>query len=503
VSSPTGNSEKFAGRPVLVVGLGRSGVAAARALVARGAVVTVSAGNDLGADPVAAAAAADLEGLGVVVRSGSDAPEVPGAGTGLVVLSPGVPPHAPLWRAAVAAGVPVWGEVELAWRLRTPRAGGRGPAPWLGVTGTNGKTTTVGMLASILTAAGLDAVAAGNVGTPLVEVVTGPDADTLDVLAVELSSAQLHSAELTLEAAAVLNLAPDHLDWHGDAEAYAAAKARIWDRVERAAIHNADDPATVALRARARPGAAADTVSFTLGLPGPGQLGLVEELLVDRAFSHGHHGDREGEGTVVATLADLPAGPAPAGTAGAPAPHVVADALAAAALARAHGVPAAAVAAGLRAFQPAAHRLVTVASSGGITWVDDSKATNAHAALAAIGAFTDVVWIAGGLAKGAEFDDLVRAVAGRLRGVVLLGRDRAVVAAALARHAPGIPVRDTGAVETDAMVRVVAAAAELARPGDTVLLAPACASWDQFRNYGHRGDAFAAEVRALTGAGRP
>lgn len=486
---------RLAGARVLVVGMGRSGTAAARALLDRGAVVTVSTEEDPDTDARAAGVAGELEALGAVVRAGAGALTAPPPATTLLVTSPGVPPHASLLGAAVARGTPVWGEVELAWRLRPLQTGRDLAAPWLGVTGTNGKTTTVGMLASMLGAAGLRTAAAGNVGTPLVEVLTAPGAGQLEVLAVELSSAQLQSAEPTLESAVVLNLAPDHLDWHGDAAAYAAAKARIYDRVRRAAVHNADDPATGGLLRGARPAPGARAVSFTLAVPGPDQLGVVEELLVDRAFTHARHGDREGEGTVLATLADVARGPT-----GVPVPHVVADALAAAALARAGGVPAAAVAGGLRAFVPGAHRLVTVATAGGVTWVDDSKATNTHAALSSLRAVSGpgptVVWIAGGLAKGAEFDELVVAVRDRLRGVVLLGRDRGRVAAALARHAPAIPVRDTGAVETDAMVRVVAAAAELARPGDTVLLAPAGASWDQFRDYGHRGDAFAAAVVA-------
>jgi len=512
------------GLRVLVVGAGRSGLAAARALVARGAVVTVSATEDPGVSAAAASAELELAALGARTAFGPGSPVVPPRGTQLVVTSPGVPPRAPLVIAAAAAGTPVWGEVELAWRLRPDRASGGGPAPWLGVTGTNGKTTTTQLLAGMLAAAGRRVVAAGNVGTPLVEVVTAPDAAALDVLAVELSSFQLHgTTTLALDAAVVLNLAADHLDWHGGPDAYAAAKARVYDRVRVAAVHNADDPATAALLARATPGRAAVVVATTLGVPAAGQLGLVDDLLVDRAFSHPHHGDVPGEGTVLASLADLagltgaadPAGlagaadpadpadpPGPADTAGhpgGPPPHLVADALAAAALARSAGVPATAVAAGLRGSVLGPHRMATVAVHDGVRWVDDSKATNPHAAAASLAGSATVVWIAGGLAKGASYEDLVRSVRGRLRGVVLLGRDRGLVADALARHAPWIPVRDTGAAETGAMMRVVAAAAELARPGDTVLLAPAAASHDQFSDYAHRGDAFAAEVRARVG----
>ncbi len=506
------------GLRVLVVGAGRSGLAAARALLAQGAVVTVSATEDPAVSAAAAAAESGLAALGARTAFGPRSPAVPPPGTQLLVTSPGVPPRAPLLAAAAAAGTPVWGEVELAWRLRPLRAAGGGPAPWLGVTGTNGKTTTTQLLERMLAAAGRRVVAAGNVGTPLVEVVTAPDAPELDVLAVELSSFQLHgTTTLALDAAVVLNLAADHLDWHAGPDAYAAAKARVYDRVRVAAVHNADDPATAALLARAAPGPAAVVVATTLGVPAAGQLGLVDDLLVDRAFSHRGHGDVPGEGTVLASLADLaglagpadpadPAGPAdPPGPAdtdghpGGPPPHLVADALAAAALARSAGVPATAVAAGLRGSVLGPHRMATVAVHDGVRWVDDSKATNPHAAAASLAGSATVVWIAGGLAKGASYEDLVRSVRGRLRGVVLLGRDRGLVADALARHAPWIPVRDTGAAETGAMTRVVAAAAELARPGDTVLLAPAAASHDQFTDYAHRGNAFAAEVRARVG----
>ena len=229
-------------------------------------------------------------------------------------------------------------------------------------------------------------------------------------------------------------------------------------------------------------------------MPGVGMLGVVEDILADRAFIE----QRDSSAAELCTIGDLAS----------PAPHVVANALAAAALARAHGVSQAAVRDGLRAFRPDGHRIAVVGESAGVTWVDDSKATNPHAAQASLQAYDPVVWVAGGLAKGARFDDLVRAVRGRLRGVVLLGRDRDVIAAALARHAPDVPVIVVGGGETDlagpgpagSMEQVVAAAAGLAQPGDTVLLAPGCASMDMFGNYGERGDAFAAAVRSrLTG----
>jgi UDP-N-acetylmuramoylalanine--D-glutamate ligase len=466
------------GRAVCVAGLGVSGQAAARVLAARGARVTVV---DAGAGEAQQVRAEGLEACGITVRLGDGETLPPGTET--VITSPGWRPDAPLPQAAAAAGVEVLGEVELAWRLR-----GAGAAPWLAVTGTNGKTTVVRMLACMLTAAGHRAVAVGNVGTPIVEVVAGAEGATegategAEVLAVELSSYQLHwSSTVTPYAAVVLNVAPDHIDWHGSLEAYASDKGRIY-APGTIAIVNADDPWSVRLA-----GGAGRRVGFTLGSPAPGQLGVVDDLLVDRAFVP----DPAREATELAELVDVRPF----------APHNVANALAAAALARAHGVPAGAVREGLRAFRPDPHRIAHVATVAEVAYVDDSKATNPHAAAAALSAYGSVVWIAGGLLKGAAVDDVVRCCGHRLRGAVLLGADRAQIAAALARHAPNVPVVDVPDIDTGSMTnimdRVVAEAARLAAPGDTVLLAPAGASFDLFASYGARGDAFAAAVRRL------
>ncbi len=443
----------YEGLPVLVAGAGRSGAAAARALRDRGALVTV-------ADRSAGGALAE-EGFRVVDL------QVPPDGTRLVVTSPGWRPDAPLLRASAAAGIEVVGEVELAWRLRGP-----GAAPWLAVTGTNGKTTTVTMLEAVLRAAGLRAVAAGNVGLPVLEAVAGP----YDVLAVELSSFQLHwSPSVRPAAGALLNVADDHTDWHGGFQAYAEAKGRVLHA--HTAIANADDEVSRTLLRRA-PGR---RVTFTSQAPRAGELGLVEGLLVDRAFP-----DVPGEATELGATSDLAL----------PGPHNVANALAAAALARAHGVPAEAVRDGLRGYRAQPHRNALVATTAGVAWVDDSKATNPHAAAASLAAYAPVVWIAGGLLKGADVDDLVRAAAPRLRAAVLLGTDRAALAQALARHAPQVPVEQVDRLDTGAMSDAVSAARRHARPGDTVLLAPAAASMDCFRDYAERGDLFAAAVRA-------
>lgn len=475
-----GRASDWSGVRVVVAGFGVSGFAAADNLLFLGAQVTAL---DETSSEEKAEKARLLETLGATVRLEPGATATLPDDVDLVVTSPGWRPTSPLLAQATGRGIPVWGEVELAWRLRDPER----PAPWLAVTGTNGKTTTVQMLRSILVAAGLRAVAVGNVGLPIVEAVMDPE--PYDVLAVELSSFQLHyTYSMSAESAVVLNFAEDHLDWYDDEpggptgmEKYAADKGRIYERVQRACVYNLADPATEAMVRDADVVEGARAVGFGLGMPSAGDLGVVEDLLVDRAFIE----ERATSAAELCTLADLAS----------PAPHVVANALAAAALARAHGVSQQAVRDGLRAFRPDGHRIAHVAESGGVAWIDDSKATNPHAAESSLKAFDGVVWVAGGLAKGARFDDLVVSVRDRLRGVVLLGRDRQVVSDALSRHAPDVPVIDVGDDETgDPMERVVDAAAGLARSGDTVLLAPGCASMDMFTDYGARGDAFAAAV---------
>lgn len=471
----------WGGLRVVVAGFGVSGYAAADNLTFLGAEVTAL---DERVTDERTEQADLLESLGATVRLGEGATAALPDDVDLVVTSPGWAPTAPLLAGALARGVPVWGEVELAWRLRDLDAEG-GPAPWLAVTGTNGKTTTVQMLEAMLRAAGLRTVAAGNVGLPLVEAVMDPA--PRDVLAVELSSFQLHwTHSVRAQSAAVLNVAEDHLDWHGGLDAYAADKGRVYAGVERACVYNVADPVTEQLVRDADVTEGARAIGFTLGTPAVGMVGLVDDVLADRAFVE----DRQRSAAELATLSDLASD----------APHFVADALAAAALARSHGVPPVAVRDALRGFRPGDHRISVVAASGGVTWVDDSKATNPHAALASLRGYDPVVWIAGGLAKGARFDDLVQQVRDRLRGVVLLGRDAPVVAEALRRHAPDVPVIEVGAGEDGArpMDLVVEGAASLAQPGDTVLLAPGCASMDMFTDYGARGDAFAEAVRRRT-----
>ena len=477
----TSASADWSGLRVLVTGLGVSGFAAADVLHERGAQVVAVDGADPGSKPALAERARILDILGADVRLGAE--YVAGMPAGwvpdLVVTSPGWRPDQPLLAQAARDGIPVWGEVELAWRMRQAT----GPAPWITVTGTNGKTTTVAMLASMLQAAGLRATAAGNIGTPILEAVLHPD--PYDVIAVELSSFQLHwSDSIAPHASACLNLAPDHVDWHGSFEEYRRAKGKVYQRTAVACVYNVQDPATEQLVMEAEVQEGCRAIGFTLGTPGPSMVGVVDDVLADRAFVE----QRKTSAAELATLADVK------GPAASLAPHQVANALAAAALARSYGVPPQAVRDGLRAFRPEPHRIAEVGVVGGVRWVDDSKATNPHAAVASLLAFEHVVWVAGGLLKGADVEDLVRDAAGRLRGVVLIGADRARLADALARHAPDVPVVDVASTDTGVMDHVVEQAAALAQPGDVVLLAPAAASMDMFPDYGARGDAFAAAV---------
>jgi UDP-N-acetylmuramoylalanine--D-glutamate ligase len=436
----------FNGQRVLVAGAGVTGRSVAAALLGMGAQVTVTDANS-----------ERLAGLPGDLYPGL---ETPPDGTDLVVTSPGWRPDSPLLVAAQQAGIEVIGDVELAWRIA------ENPV-WLAVTGTNGKTTTVGMLEAILKAAGIDAVACGNVGLPVIDAVI----DGHEVLAVELSSFQLHwQTSLQPKVSVVLNLAEDHIDWHGSMAEYEADKGKIYAGAETA-LYNADDARTTLL-AVGHPNA----VGFTLDEPGYNRFGLIEGWLVD------------GE-TRLAEVDEIKL----------PGLHNVANALAAAGLARLHGVVPGAVREGLAAYEPGNHRATPVGEWDGIQYVNDSKATNPHAAASSLGAYASVVWVAGGQLKGASVDELVIEAAPRLRGVVVLGADADVFLASLARHAPQVPAHRVVPGDDEPMIAAVRAASAMARPGDVVLLAPAAASLDMFGNYAERGDAFAAAVRRLHG----
>ncbi|TSD98577.1 UDP-N-acetylmuramoyl-L-alanine--D-glutamate ligase [Gordonia rubripertincta] len=499
------------GKTVVIGGAGTAGMSAARYLVTRDVRILLAddrfAARDAdAADRDTAVAAvpgvADLTGQGVEAVAISDLLADPSwtANTAVVIVSPGFAPTHDLVAQAAAGGVPVWGEVELAWRVDAAGLLGE-PRTWLVVTGTNGKTTTTSMLADIVERSGRAGAACGNIGLPVLDAMRATP--RVDVLCAELSSFQLHWAPSVAPAAGVvLNVADDHLDWHGTFDAYALAKAGALRG--HISIVGLDDAVASGL-----PGAGR-RVGFTLNPPQDGQLGVEDGQLVDRAF---------GAGRLLSAAAVHPAGPSG-----------VADALAAAALALSIGVDRDAVEAALTDFRPAAHRGEVVATRDGIRFVDDSKATNPHAAQAAVSAYGRVVLIAGGLLKGASMDAMLTAVGDRIAGVVAIGRDRELVVEAIARHAPEVPTvtvftGDDGTVNvhrqgqtapvlsstetsgTDAAVavmdRAVAEAWELAATSDpkpdAVLLAPAAASLDMFAGYSRRGDAFARAAQDIAG----
>jgi len=454
--------EHLAGKRLLVLGMGVGGTSTMRALA------------DIGATAVTV----DANGAGdVTTVDGLDLGEFDA-----VMASAGFAPHSGPIRACLDAGLDIWSEMEFAWRVRAS------DAPWLLVTGTNGKTTTTQMVGAIAAAGGIDVKACGNMGVPVIDAARGGH----DLLAVEIASLQLHFTSTLSPAAAVcLNADTDHVDWHGSVEAYRADKARVYRHNRIAAVYPARDRLveTMVEDADVREGCRA--VGITLGAPSISQLGVVDGILVDRAFGDSRVSQAVELGHV-SDLKHLVAGDVP--------PYLISNALSAAALARAVGVSPEAVGAGLRAFSLDLHRTAFVRTLDDVTYVDDSKATNAHAALAAFGgrAERSVVWIAGGLAKGQSFDSLVSEVRTKLRAVVLMGVEAEPLATALAEHAAEVPVKRIPPGET-VMSEAVVAARGLAHRGDTVLLSPACASMDQFRNYADRGEAFAQGVRLLEG----
>ncbi len=458
--SEQSQSSAVSGLTVLILGLGVAGRSA------------LEAGRELGAHVITvdpSQADADHRDIAAVDLNVVD----------VCMSSPGFAPHSPSVRAVQDAGVEIWSEMEFAWRVR------REGTPWVLVTGTNGKTTTTQMVGAIAAAGGLDVAVCGNMGVPVITAAR----ESRDLIAVEIASLQLHfTSTVSPHAAVCLNVDEDHLDWHGSVEAYRADKARVFQHVQVACVYGAHDPLVEEMVAEADVIEGARAIGITRGSPAVSQLGVVDGVLVDRAFHAGRHTEAVELGQVD-DLAHLVAGNVP--------PYLVFNALAAAALARAVGVAPDAVSDGLRRFTLDAHRSAFVDTVEGVHYVDDSKATNAHAALAAFGgrAPASVVWIAGGVAKGQEFDELVAAVRGRVRAVVLIGADPEPLATALAGHAPDIPVTRIAPGDT-VMEQAVNAARELALPGDTVLLSPACASFDQFRSYADRGEAFAKAVRA-------
>ena len=453
-------SNNFASKRFLVLGAGVTGSAVARSLQSRGGTVSIADDN-----------APDAIKPDLVKLEDFDA----------VVISPGWRQDHPLVVKVLASDLEILNEIDLAWQIRSEVAPGQ---KWLALTGTNGKTTTVEMTAKILQTAGLKAVACGNVGDTVIEAVDRTE--PYEYLVLELSSFQLHWAkQARFVSSAILNIADDHLDWHGTFDAYADAKFSILDR-SQIAVLNADDGEVVKRANRFTD----RKVFFSLDTPAPGEIGVVEDLLVDRAFVSDPQ-----QAAMICELSDIKP----------TVPHNVSNALAAAALARSIDVPHETIQKALQEFRPGRHRIETVFESDSISWVDDSKATNPHAAAASLMSHLSVVWVAGGLAKGADMNAMVERCKGRIKAAILIGTDRQLISDALKKFAPEIPQvlvdapadYTRGGQSNALMEDVVKSALNFAAAGDTVLMAPACASMDQFISYADRGDRFAAAVKRL------
>ena len=395
----------------------------------------------------------------------------------LAIVSPGWRVDHAILHALRAGGCELISEIDFAWLVKEEIAPNQ---KWIGLTGTNGKTTTIQMVQSIFDFSSKSGVACGNVGDPVISVLAS--GEHFDFLAVELSSFQLDWSQLPrFEAVALLNIAPDHIDWHGSFDAYALAKLKLLE-AGNIAIINGEDTESV-LRSTSWGG---KKVFYHLDTPRAGEIGLVENLLIDRAFSADPSHAIE-----FSQLSDIHPS----------VPHNVSNAMAAAGLALAIGISHEEIRAGLQNFTLDRHRLELVLEHEGVTWVNDSKATNPHAAAASLLSHISSIWIAGGLAKGAEMGPLIERCAVRIKAAILIGQDAPIIATALSKYAPNIPyfIMPFNGDSEELMRDVVAKAQGLASAGDTVLLAPACASMDQFADYADRGEKFVAVVKEVVG----
>jgi len=483
LSTLTSWHSDWKGLRVAVIGLGVTGFSVADTLAELGCEVFVVA------EKAEAELVDILDVLGVRHLTGESASGVPTEliefAPELIVTSPGVKPDAAVIRWATDAGIAVWVDIDLAWRLRdkTSRV-----AEWVMITGTNGKTTTTQLTTAMLQAGGHRAASCGNIGTPILDCIRDPEG--FDFLVVEISSFQLHYlGDVSPIASTVLNIDHDHIDWHGTFDAYKAAKGKVFANTKVAGIYNAGDATTINLLENADVVEGCRAIGFTVGVPRVSEVGYSEDILCDRAFLE----NRKDEALELATLEDL-------GLIGVLTPHLLANVAAASALARACDVEPAAIRSAIRDFRLDKHRIELVAEHAGITWIDDSKATNPHATAASLSSFDSVVWIVGGLLKGVDITPLVERFAKKLRGAVVIGKERDAVLEALASVAPKIPVIEINVEEnSQVMPHAVEAASNLAQAGDTVLLAPSSASMDQFKDYADRGNQFAQAVRNLIG----
>ena len=452
---------------ILVAGAGVTGLAVAKALAAQGAHIRFAD------EKVEQVAGYEVIAPDAVTADDFDA----------LMISPGWREDHPLVILARANKKEILNEIDFAWYQKNEKAPQQ---KWLALTGTNGKTTTVEMVEHILLTAGYSATACGNVGKTVIESVLS--SENYDYLIIELSSFQLHWLEdAQFASTAILNIADDHVDWHGSFDEYAKAKVSILDKSATAVLNGGDGE--VVSRTSHWLGR---KVFYSLDTPAPGELGIVEELLVDRAFV----ADTQ-EAALLAELLEITPS----------VPHQVSNALAAAGLARTIGVTHEEIRAGLATFKPGRHRIEEVATINGVKWIDDSKATNPHAAAASILSHLSVIWIAGGLAKGAAMTPLIERVSSRLKAAILIGHDSALIEQALGERVPQLPIYRIDppqgytkeSADNQFMESIVGQALEICVAGDAVLLAPACASMDQFKSYGDRGDRFQAAVKKVVG----
>jgi len=451
-------SHDWKGKEVLVLGLGDTGISVVRWLAARGA--RLRAADSRAAPPALGALRAHHPDVGVALGPFDEALL---AGVDTVVASPGVALGEPILRAAAARGIEIVGDVEIFAREIAHRAGS---VRVIAITGTNGKSTVTALAGAMAEAAGYRTVVAGNIGLPVLEAIDRPEGSAAQLFVLELSSYQLETtSSLALDAAAMLNLTQDHLDRYDTLEDYARAKERIFLHAHKRVL-NREDRSSIAMAGR--PG---DTFTFGLDVPAN-----EFEWGLDAAQANLMRGEQPIMPVDSMAMKGL---------------HNAANALAAHALLCAIGAPTAPLVRAMRDFRGLSHRVELIAEAGGVRFFDDSKGTNVGATVAALEGFrSPVVLIAGGEGKGQDFAPLAPAVRSRARAVVLIGRDAGAVAAAL--EGTGVPLE-----RAETMSQAVETAFQRAKPGDAVLLSPACASFDMFRNYGHRGDVFAAAARAI------
>jgi len=391
-------------------------------------------------------------------------------GVGLAIVSPGWRVDHPLISLVRESGIELISEIDLAWKVKQQICPNQ---RWIALTGTNGKTTTVQMLESMLIESGINAKACGNLGYTAIEAVVNSRAD---ILALELSSFQLEWSNLAhFEAGAILNIAEDHIDWHQSFEKYLAAKLKISQLADLVILNKDDQHLAKNGKTLSKP-----ITWISLQVPSKGEIGLVENLIVDRAFI-------KDDAEALFEISDVTPSVG----------HNVSNAMAAATLARSVGAKSDAIANALRNFKLDHHRLEVVHKSGGITFINDSKATNPHAAIAALYSQMESIWIAGGLAKGAAMDELAQRCKNRIKAAILIGSDAPIIKEALLKQAPNLAIytTDLNLKGMDVMRSVMSIVKEIAVSGDVVLLAPACASMDQFKNYADRGESFTAAAK--------